>query len=85
MGDAVKGYAPAPGNDEYREDASGCLSLTQKGFHEFFAQDVPSTERKVMFATQATWAKTATTEKISQAAWKTKPSWVIVASQDMFF
>ncbi len=82
VGDVVKGYAPAPGNAEYREDPSGFMSLTLKGVNEFFAQDVPALERKVIFATQGPWAKAAASEKIKRAAWKTKPSWVIVSSQD---
>jgi pimeloyl-ACP methyl ester carboxylesterase len=82
VGDVVKGYKPAPGNAEYREDASGFMSLTLKGVNEFFAQDVSALEGKVMFATQGPWAKAAASEKMTRAAWKTKPSWAIVASQD---
>ncbi|WP_332369844.1 alpha/beta hydrolase [Spirosoma telluris] len=35
-----------------------------------------------MLATQGPWAASCTGEKISKAAWKTKPSWYIVASED---
>jgi pimeloyl-ACP methyl ester carboxylesterase len=80
--DAVQGAPPAPGNAEYRVDAAGFQSLTAKGIDQFFAQDLPAAERKVIFATQGPWAKKATTEKVSRAAWKTKPSWSIVAGED---
>ncbi|WP_210521145.1 alpha/beta hydrolase [Hymenobacter terricola] len=79
--DVVEGH-PAPGNAEVREDAAGFLSLSLKGMNENFAQDVPATERKVMYATQVPWAKTYTTEKVTAAAWKTKPSWCIIAKLD---
>ena len=79
--DVVAGHS-APGNAEVREDASGFLSLTLKGMNENFAQDVPAAERKVMYATQVPWAKTYTTEKVTAAAWKTKPSWCIVSELD---
>ncbi len=80
--DAVQGFPPAPGNAEYRVDAAGFQSLTAKGIDQFFAQDVPAAERKVMFVTQGSWAKKATTEKVSKAAWKTRPSWSIIAAED---
>ena len=79
--DVVAGHS-APGNAEVREDASGFLSITLKGMNENFAQDVPAAERKVMFATQVPWVKTYTTEKVTAAAWKTKPSWCIISGLD---
>jgi pimeloyl-ACP methyl ester carboxylesterase len=82
VADAVKGTPPALGNAEFRVDASGFQSLTAKGIDQFFAQDVSAAERKIIFATQGPWAKTAPTEKVSKAAWKNKPSWNIVAGQD---
>ncbi len=80
--DVVQNTPPAPGNIEYRVDASGFQSLTAKGIDQFFAQDVSAAERKVIFATQGPWAKTAPTEKVSKAAWKNKPSWSIIACED---
>ncbi|MCC3159766.1 alpha/beta hydrolase [Hymenobacter sp. 15J16-1T3B] len=81
VADVVAGH-PAPGNAEVREDASGFLSLSMKGMNENFAQDLPAAERKVMYATQTPWAKSYTAEKVTNAAWKTKPSWCIIAAQD---
>lgn len=82
LADVAKTLPPAPGNDEVRPDASGFLSLTPKGIHENFAQDLPEVERRVILATQGTWSAAAPGEKISKAAWKTKPSWYIVARRD---
>lgn len=67
---------------EFQLSPEGFLSLPLKGINEFFAQDAPPEERKVIFATQAPWAASATQEKVYSPAWKTKPSWVIVAQQD---
>lgn len=72
----------APGFGEIRPDASGFLSLTAKGVTEDFAQDLPEAESKIIFATQGPWSSKALGDKISKAAWKTKPSWYIVASKD---
>ena len=82
LSDMAKTLPPGPGNNEVKPDASGFLSLTPKGIHEDFAQDLPEPERKVILATQGTWSAAAPGEKISKAAWKTKPSWYIVAQKD---
>ncbi|CAA9339628.1 MAG: hypothetical protein AVDCRST_MAG56-7849 [uncultured Cytophagales bacterium] len=82
VADALQGAPAAPGNAEYRTDAAGFQTLTAKGIDQFFAQDVPAAERKVIFATQGPWAKKAVTDKVSRAAWKTKPSWNVIAGQD---
>lgn len=82
VGDVTSAFPPAPGSAEIRPDAEGFLSLTAKGINNHFAQDLPATERKVVFATQVPWATKATTTKISNAAWKTKPSWYIVGTDD---
>ena len=67
---------------EFRLGPEGFLSLTKKGINEFFAQDVPLEERNVIYATQVTWAASATEQKVYSPAWKNKPSWVIVAAKD---
>jgi pimeloyl-ACP methyl ester carboxylesterase len=80
--DVVKAFPAAPGSAEFKPDASGFLSLSSKGIHSYFAQDLPATERNIIFATQTPWAVIATTTKISTAAWKMKPSWCIIGSDD---
>jgi len=82
LNDATQGMPSAPGSSQIKPDASGFLSLTQKGIHEDFAQDLPAAERELIWITQGPWAATALGEKINQAAWKTKPSWYILASDD---
>jgi pimeloyl-ACP methyl ester carboxylesterase len=67
---------------EFRLSPEGFLSLSLKGINEFFAQDLPEGQRKVIYATQMTWAASATREKVYSPAWQTKPSWSIIASKD---
>lgn len=67
---------------EFKLSPEGFLSLSLKGINEFFAQDVSPEERKVIYATQVTWAASATQEKVYSPAWKIKPSWYIVATKD---
>jgi pimeloyl-ACP methyl ester carboxylesterase len=82
VGDVVSAFPQAPGSAEFKQDASGFLSLSFKGVNSYFAQDLPEEERKVIFATQTPWATVATTRKVSNAAWKTKPSWAIIGTED---
>jgi pimeloyl-ACP methyl ester carboxylesterase len=75
--------APPPaGAHATKPDAAGFLSLTREGAAKDFAQDLPAAESKLIFDTQGPWAISAVSDKISTAAWQTKPSWYIVASED---
>jgi pimeloyl-ACP methyl ester carboxylesterase len=58
------------------------LSISAKGFAEDFAQDVPEKEMKVLWATQGPTNGAVFGATISNAAWKGKPSWFVVADQD---
>ena len=80
--DVVKGYPDSPGGAETQEDASGFLYLSEKGMDEDFVPDLPPVDRYNVYATQGPWAKKALSDKVSKAAWKTRPSWVIIDKQD---
>ncbi|GAB3770019.1 alpha/beta hydrolase [Spirosoma horti] len=80
--DVVKGYPDSPGGAETQEDASGFLYLSEKGMNEDFVPDLSQVDRLNVFATQGPWAKKALSDKVTRAAWKTKPSWVIIDKQD---
>ncbi len=47
-----------------------------------FAPDLPAAQTRVMAATQGQIAAKTFEENVSTAAWKTKPSWYIVAAND---
>ena len=71
-----------PAGAELRPDAQGFLSLTPKGVEEDFAPDLPIVERKLMAATQGPTNGACFGAKITEAAWRAKPTWYIVASDD---
>jgi pimeloyl-ACP methyl ester carboxylesterase len=75
-------FLPGPGAAEFQLSSTGFLTLSFKGINESFAQDASMEERKVLFATQVPWAASATTEKVYNPAWQTKPSWSIIAAKD---
>lgn len=80
--DVAKEFPPAHGNTAVQVSPSGFLSLTSNGINEDFAQGLPPAERNVIFATQGEWGAQCTTAKVSSAAWKNKPTWFIVGTED---
>jgi pimeloyl-ACP methyl ester carboxylesterase len=82
VGDLGKDFAAPPGLAEARPDADGYLTLTTKGVMDFFAPDLPVGERKIVAATQGATNSTVFGAKIANAAWKTKPTWYVVAAND---
>jgi pimeloyl-ACP methyl ester carboxylesterase len=81
-GSLGKPYGVTPGVSELRPLADGFLVLTPKGVLEDFAPDVPLTERTLMIATQVPTQGAALGTPITTAAWRSKPSWFIVAEND---
>jgi pimeloyl-ACP methyl ester carboxylesterase len=67
---------------EFRVSADGFVSLSMKAVNENFAPDASPEERKLIYATQVPLAASAGEEKVQNPAWKTKPSWFIVAAHD---
>ena len=60
----------------------GFLSLTSKGISEDFAQDLSTAEKQMIIATQHPTSGAALGGKVTTAAWKSKPSWYVVAKND---
>lgn len=51
-------------------------------FHDVFASDLPAERAAVLAATQRPVAQGAFSEKAGSPAWKTVPSWAVVATDD---
>ena len=60
----------------------GFLRLDRSKFAESFAADVEPELADFMAASQVPWGMAALTGEVSQPAWKTKPSWYLVAGDD---
>jgi pimeloyl-ACP methyl ester carboxylesterase len=72
---------PTPVGQELRPTA-GFFKLSAKGVFEDLAPDLPEVEREVLFAAQGPTAGAAFGTPISAPAWKNKPSWFVIASED---
>src|SRR6202050_4951047 len=73
---------PTPIGSELRPDQSGFLKLTPKGIAEDFAQDLSAKEIEVLTATQVPVSVAAMKGEVTSPAWKSKPSWYIIAAND---
>jgi pimeloyl-ACP methyl ester carboxylesterase len=58
------------------------VTIVPEAFPSVFAADVPADVTKVLAVAQRPLAAGAFTETASAAAWKTKPSWALVAAAD---
>jgi len=56
--------------------------LTEEAFLRDFAGDLPREQAKALFAVQWPFRKTLLTGKTSNAAWRSKPSWYAVSTED---
>ncbi|MYM94914.1 alpha/beta fold hydrolase [Rugamonas sp. FT81W] len=82
ISDLNKDYPTPPGLNHLTADKEGFLTLTEEGVTKYLAQDVPAAQTKVIAATQHLTQGQNFADKVSVAAWKSKPSWYIVSEQD---
>jgi len=77
-----KPYPPAPLGSDLRPDAQGFLTATGKGIAEDMAQDLTDGEQQILTATQGQTSAAVFGATVTTPAWKTKPSWAVIASND---
>ena len=77
-----KPYPPAPLGSELRLDSQGFLTATRKGIAEDMAQDLQGGEQEILTATQGQTAAAVFGATVTSAAWKSKPSWAVIAGND---
>jgi pimeloyl-ACP methyl ester carboxylesterase len=60
----------------------GFLFLDRDQFHAAFAADLPAGQAAFMADSQLPWGTGALTGPVTDPAWRTKPSWYLVTTQD---
>src|ERR1700721_1768229 len=93
----VTAYAPEPGqsaNDasspfgwtegqkQIRVDSTKFATVTEKGMFEYIAEGLAEAERKLFFAVQGQSYGPMFDEKLTVAAWKSKPTWAVISTKD---
>lgn len=77
-----KGFPPPPGLAHPVIGSGGYMTLSPEAIARDFAQDLPARQTQVMAATQGPIKAQCFEEKLTVAAWQSKPSWFVVAEND---
>ncbi|MEL1263383.1 alpha/beta hydrolase [Pseudoxanthomonas putridarboris] len=80
--DAIQSHPTPPGVAHFIQDAAGFLTLPPDAIARDFAQDVSAEEASLIAATQGPVRAANFAQKVTIAAWNSKPSWYIVAAND---
>ncbi|WP_229688917.1 alpha/beta hydrolase [Puia dinghuensis] len=73
---------PVPENGVMNPDDKGYVYYSKEKYHAGFCADLSKAESEFMYASQGAFAAKSFATPLTQAAWKTKPSWGIVATED---
>lgn len=73
---------PAPENGITAPDSNGIVYFEKSKYHAGFAADIPKEQADFMYASQGTFYANAFGTPVSNAAWRTKPTFAIVATDD---
>jgi pimeloyl-ACP methyl ester carboxylesterase len=80
--DASSPFGWTEGQRQIRLDGQKFATLTSRGMLEDVTEGLPMEERKLAFAVQGQSYAPMFDEKLTVAAWKTKPTWAIVSAKD---
>ena len=82
VGSLIKDPPPGAPVPPILPPQDGFLFLDRTKFHASFAADVNADQAAFMAVSQVPWGVEALGGAITEPAWKTKPSWYLVASED---
>jgi len=80
--DSQNDYPPQASVARFEVDSGGFLYLAQAAVPQFLAQDLPATDNLVLAATQQPIRVSALLDRVAVAAWRRKPCWYVVTSED---
>jgi pimeloyl-ACP methyl ester carboxylesterase len=81
-GESVVKLIESGGQPPVRPSADGFLFFDAAIFPQAFAQDLPPQQGAFLAAAQIPPSAVAFSTPVSQAAWKTRPSWYVIAKDD---
>jgi len=80
--DASAPFGLTPGQQQIRVDEAHFAYMTEQGIVDDFAQGLPLEERRNVLAVEGMDYGPAFAEKLTVAAWRSKPSWYVISSND---
>ena len=80
--DASAPFGPTPGQKCIQVDSQHFAWMSEEGVLNYFAEGLPMPERRLVFALEGQIFAPMFDEKLTHAAWKSKPSWHVIATND---
>jgi len=81
----LAGFPPDAPQPPILPPRDGFLFLDRDKFHASFAGDLPETEARFMADSQVPWGVDALGGQVTRPAWRTRPSWAVIATEDKAF
>lgn len=75
-------FGPTPGQKAIKVDEHHFAWMSEEGIINAFADGLPMAERRLVLAVQGQIYGPMFDEKLTHAAWKTKPSWHVISAKD---
>ena len=82
VGEQVQAHPNPPALAHITDDGTGFLKLSAEGWVNDVGQDLPEEEARTLAILQPPLAASTFGDKITQAAWETRPNWYIVSTED---
>jgi pimeloyl-ACP methyl ester carboxylesterase len=82
LGSLGEKFPPAPLSAALVPDAAGFLYIDRAKVHDVFCADISEADARIIAATQKPLNRSVFTAVVPTAAWKTKPSWFIIGTED---
>src|SRR6201997_3568443 len=80
--DTSKPFGDTPGEKAIQVDSQHFAWMSEEGILNSFADGLPMSERHLVLAVQGQIYGPMFDEKLSHAAWKSKPSWHVISTKD---
>ena len=82
VSELLQPYPPAPWLGDTVADEAGNLILNQSAFLKYFVPDLPVRQARALWSVQVPTFYGTLSDRTTQAAWRSKPSWYVLAEQD---
>ena len=79
---ATSKYPDPESGKTFVKDPDGYLTISEEGIKRYFAADLSPEEQAIVAATQGPFHVRTLTAPVSQAAWREKPTFMVVATKD---
>ncbi len=80
--DVMSKYPQLESRKEYMKDDNGFLRISDQGIRKYFAADLEPEAQIVIAATQGPFHVRCISAKVTEAAWRQKPTYMVVATKD---